>query len=201
MRTSGAPIRAEVTAATSDSYAPPVHRPSDTLAADAAATAALRAALARGDRDALADAVKDGQPPLLLAVSGNGPQMRSHSTREFMAGVAIAQHFGRPSTPTDQAWIETLFGHVKGEWPHLEKIIEPAAPPPSSRSPAGSTTASGCTPGSATSPPTTNTKAAATPSAGPAATAWPGPAWRTSTTVETKGTPNHEHDPRLVRQL
>ena len=25
----------------------------------------------------------------------------------------------------DQAWIETLFGHVKGEWPHLEKITDP----------------------------------------------------------------------------
>jgi putative transposase len=96
-------------------------------AADAAATAALRAAIRSGDRDALTDAVTSGQPPLLLAVSDNGPQMRSHTTREFMAGVAIAQHFGRPHTPTDQAWIETLFGHVKGEWPHLEKITDPAA--------------------------------------------------------------------------
>ena len=52
--------------------------------------------------------------------------MRSHTTREFMAAVAIAQHFGRPHTPTDQAWIETLFGHVKGEWPHLEAIRDPA---------------------------------------------------------------------------
>ena len=61
---------------------------------------------------------------MLLAVSDNGPQMRSHTTREFLAGVAIAQHFGRPHTPTDQAWIESLFGHVKTEWPHLEKIID-----------------------------------------------------------------------------
>ncbi len=52
--------------------------------------------------------------------------MRSHSTREFLAGVAIAQQFGRPGTPTDQAWIETLFGYVKSEWPHLEKIRDPA---------------------------------------------------------------------------
>jgi transposase InsO family protein len=96
-------------------------------AADAATTTALRAAICSGDRDALTDAVASGQPPLLLAVSDNGPQMRSHTTREFMAGVAIAQHFGRPHTPTDQAWIETLFGHVKGEWPHLEKITDPAA--------------------------------------------------------------------------
>jgi putative transposase len=28
-------------------------------------------------------------------------------------------------TRADQAWIETLFGHVKGEWPHLEKITDP----------------------------------------------------------------------------
>jgi putative transposase len=67
----------------------------------------------------------DGQIPLLLAISDNGPQMRSHSTREFLAGVAIAQQFGRPHTPQDQAWIETLSGHAKGEWPHLEKIRDP----------------------------------------------------------------------------
>ena len=43
-----------------------------------------------------------------------------------MALCAIAQHFGRPGTPTDQAWIETLFGHIKAEWPHLERIDDPA---------------------------------------------------------------------------
>ena len=85
----------------------------------------LRAALLSGERDQLETVVADGQLPLLLAVSDNGPQMRSHTTREFLAGVHIAQHFGRPHTPTDQAWIETLFGHVKGEWPHLEKITDP----------------------------------------------------------------------------
>jgi putative transposase len=93
--------------------------------ADELGTAALRAALLSGDRDRVAELTGDGQLPLLLAVSDNGPQMRSHSTREFLAGVAIAQQFGRPHTPTDQAWIETLFGHVKGEWPHLEKIRDP----------------------------------------------------------------------------
>lgn len=64
-------------------------------------------------------------PPILLAVSDNGPQMTSGSTREFMAMCAIAQHFGRPGTPTDQAWIESLFSHVKAEWPHLDKIRDP----------------------------------------------------------------------------
>jgi len=88
-------------------------------------TEQLRQALLSGQADQLTDAVEGGQVPLLLAVSDNGPQMRSHTTREFLAGVHIAQHFGRPHTPTDQAWIETLFGHVKGEWPHLEKITDP----------------------------------------------------------------------------
>lgn len=92
---------------------------------DALATDALRAALACGKPDALADLVAAGQVPLLLAISDNGPQMRSYSTREFLAAVAIAQQFGRPHTPQDQAWIETLFGHVKGEWPHLEAIRDP----------------------------------------------------------------------------
>lgn len=83
--------------------------------ADARATQALRQALLSGDRDQVACHAETGQIPLLLAVSDNGPQMRSHTTREFLAGVAIAQQFGRPHTPTDQAWSETLFGHVKAE--------------------------------------------------------------------------------------
>ena len=64
----------------------------------------------------------DASGPILLAMSDNGPQMTSGSTREFMALCAIAQRFGRPGTPADQAWIESLFGHVKAEWPHLEAI-------------------------------------------------------------------------------
>jgi len=64
-------------------------------------------------------------PPVLLAVSDNGPQMTSGSTREFMAMCAIAQHFGRPGTPTDQAWSESLFSHTKADWPHLDRIRDP----------------------------------------------------------------------------
>ena len=70
--------------------------------------------------------VDDEQRPILLAVCDNGPQMTSGSTREFMALCAIAQHFGRPGTPTDQAWIESLNGHVKAEYPHLLAIRDPA---------------------------------------------------------------------------
>jgi transposase InsO family protein len=65
-------------------------------------------------------AVDDLSRPLLLAVSDNGPQMTSGSTREFLALCSIVQHFGRPHTPTDQAPIESFFGHVKGEWPHCD---------------------------------------------------------------------------------
>ena len=60
--------------------------------------------------------------PILLAVSDNGPQMRSGSTREFMAMCAIAQHFGRPGTPTDQAWIKLAVlacqGRLAAPGPH-----------------------------------------------------------------------------------
>jgi transposase InsO family protein len=70
--------------------------------------------------------VDDETRPILLAVSDNGPQMTSGSTREFLALCAIAQHFGRPHTPTDQAWIESLNGHVKAEYPHLLAIRDPA---------------------------------------------------------------------------
>lgn len=68
----------------------------------------------------------DDEMPILLAVSDNGPQMTSGSTREWMALHALAMHLGRPGTPTDQAHIESLFSHVKGEWPHLLGIRDPA---------------------------------------------------------------------------
>lgn len=81
--------------------------------------------------DSLLDELRAGvvpeldELPVLLALSDNGPQMTSTATKTFMTGVRIAQHFGRPGTPNDQAWIESLFGHVKTEHPHLEKIKDP----------------------------------------------------------------------------
>ena len=62
--------------------------------------------------------------PVLLVMSDNGPQMTSGATREFMALCWLATHYGRPGTPTDQAWIESLFGHLKTEQPHLELIAD-----------------------------------------------------------------------------
>lgn len=70
--------------------------------------------------------VPDGDElPVLLALSDNGPQMTSGTTKAFMAGARIATHFGRPGTPNDQAWIESFFGHLKGEHPYLDKIVDP----------------------------------------------------------------------------
>jgi putative transposase len=81
-----------------------------------------------GRAERLADpADPDADQPILLAVSDNGPQMTSGSTREFMALHAIATHFGRPGVPTDQAPVESFFGHLKHEWPYLTRITDPAA--------------------------------------------------------------------------
>jgi putative transposase len=48
-------------------------------------------------------------PPILVAWSDNGSEMTAIDTRQFMALMAIAQHHGRPGTPTDQAHIESLW--------------------------------------------------------------------------------------------
>jgi len=69
--------------------------------------------------------IDDPARPILLAVSDNGPAMTSVDTRAYMVMMAIAQHHGRPHTPTDQARIESFFGHVKHEWPHLNDITDP----------------------------------------------------------------------------
>ncbi|MGZ6590220.1 MAG: transposase, partial [Solirubrobacteraceae bacterium] len=66
-------------------------------------------------------------PPILVAWSDNGSEMTAIDTRQFMALMAIAQHHGRPGTPTDQAHIESFFSHLKGDWPHLVEIADPAA--------------------------------------------------------------------------
>lgn len=79
-----------------------------------------------GRHERLADpAAPDPDQPVLLAVSDNGAQMTSGSTREFMALHAIATHFGRPGVPTDQAPVESFFGHLKHDWPHLTRLAHP----------------------------------------------------------------------------
>jgi putative transposase len=51
--------------------------------------------------------------------------MTAADTRSFMALRSIAHHFGRPGVPTDQAPIESVFGHIKADWPHLEEVTDP----------------------------------------------------------------------------
>ena len=100
-----------------------------------------------------------------MAISDNGTEMSCRDTRRFMAVCSIVQHFGRPSTPTDQAWIETLWGHVKYEHPHLLAIADPAVLAAELERIQVHYNPSGSTKPSDMSPPTTNTKAEATPSA------------------------------------
>jgi transposase InsO family protein len=83
-------------------------------------------ALRLADLDDQSVADDDPTVPLLVAISDNGSEMKCRDTRKFMAVCSIVQHFGRPSTPTDQAWIESLWGHVKYEHPHLMAISDPA---------------------------------------------------------------------------
>jgi putative transposase len=66
----------------------------------------------------------DGEP-VLVAWSDNGPEMTAGDTRIFMALMSILQH-RRPGVPQDQAHVESFFGHLKREWPHLTRIEDPA---------------------------------------------------------------------------
>jgi putative transposase len=76
------------------------------------------------------DGTPAGDPdsgPILVAWSDNGAEMTATDTRAFMALMTIAQHHGRPGTPTDQAHVESFFSHLKGDWPHLSEIRDPGA--------------------------------------------------------------------------
>jgi putative transposase len=78
------------------------------------------------DTDGKPPAADDDGMPVLIAWSDNGTEMTAIDTRKFMALMAITQHHGRPGTPTDQAHIESFFSHLKGDWPHLVAIRDPA---------------------------------------------------------------------------
>jgi putative transposase len=79
------------------------------------------------DADGLPPSIEDDGLPVLIAWSDNGSEMTAIDTRKFMALMAITQHHGRPGTPTDQAHIESFFSHLKGDWPHLTGLADPAA--------------------------------------------------------------------------
>ena len=78
------------------------------------------------DHDGRPPARDDDEVPVLIAWSDNGSEMTAIDTRKFMALMAITQHHGRPGTPTDQAHIESFYSHLKGDWPHLTTIRDPA---------------------------------------------------------------------------
>jgi putative transposase len=139
--------------------------------------------------------------PVMIAMSDNGPQMRSHSTKEFMAACAIMQRFGRPGTPTDRPGSSRCSGMSKATGRTWRRSVTPANLPPNSTASGSSTTPSGCTPASATSPPTTNTTAAETPSARPAVTDSPRHDRHASHTVEAKQGTHHERAPNLAGYL
>ncbi len=84
-------------------------------------------------------------------------------TREFMALMAIAQHHGRPGTPTDQAHVESFFSHLKADWPHLTQIRDPAVLDTELDRVRIEYNTVRLHAASTTSPPTTSTTAAATP--------------------------------------
>ena len=142
-------------------------------------------------------AVDDPSRPLLLAVSDNGPQMTSGSTREFLALCSIVQHFGRPHTPTDQAPIESFFGHVKGEWPHLERIRDPDELRAELEVVRAHYNTVRLHAGSAMSPPTTSTAAAAPRSARPAARDLRGLAVGASPTIASTARRPGRDDPQM----
>jgi transposase InsO family protein len=137
----------------------------------------------------------DPTRPLLLAVSDNGPQMTSGSTREFLALCSIAQHFGRPHTPTDQARSRASSGTSRASGPTWNRSATPTSSALNWRWSAATTTPSGCTPASATSPPTTSTAAAAPRSARPAGTASSGLAVGVSPTIASTARRPGRDDP------
>ena len=131
--------------------------------------------------------VDDETLPVLLAVSDNGTEMTSTTTRAFLATMSIAQHFGRPGTPTDQAWIESLWSHIKCEWPHLNRITDPAVLAAELERARRHYNTVRLHEGIGYVTPTTNTKAAATRSAPPAAKASPPPTPPAAPTTEPSG--------------
>jgi hypothetical protein len=166
--------------------------------ADERATAALREAITSGEKDKAGDLAGGGQVPMLLAISDNGPQMRSVSTREFLAGVAIAQQSGRPHTPRIRPGSRPCSATSKANGRTWRRSATLATSTPSWTTSAPSTTACACTPRSATSPPTTSTKAEVMPSARPAATDSPRRARPASTTVETHPRRTSDHEPPVA---
>jgi len=63
------------------------------------------------DQALLAEGLTQANAPRSL--SDRGPQMRSHSTRDFFRELGVIQLLARPRTPNDNAHVESLFSTVK----------------------------------------------------------------------------------------
>jgi len=50
---------------------------------------------------------------MLVSFSDRGSPMKAVKTRSFLESIGIPVHFGRPHTPEDQAWIESLIKDLK----------------------------------------------------------------------------------------
>jgi len=63
-------------------------------------------------------------PPSPAPPGSGCPQLhRLAATRRWRRSLTSTRIDNASRRP--QAWIESLFGHVKGDWPHLEKITDP----------------------------------------------------------------------------
>jgi hypothetical protein len=163
------------------------------LEAEGLLTNEIRARLATLD-----ETVPDGdadEVPLLLAVSDNGTEMKSRDTRKFLAACSIAQHFGRRSTPTDQAWIETL-GPRQAREPDPDDHHRPGRVGRRTRTDPGPLQHDPAARGHwLCHPQTTNTKAEATPSGLPVEPDSTRPTRTAATGTEHSGT---THDPERL---
>ena len=141
---------------------------------------------------------EDEDGPILVAWSDNGSEMKSIDTRQFMALMAIAQHHGRPGTPTDQAHVESFLQpsegrlaapdrhHRSGRARHRARPdphrVQHGSPPRLDR---------------VRHPPTTNTTAAGRRSGAPAPPGSSAPAPSGSSRIEpARHDPAHRHQQR-----
>ena len=100
-------------------------------------------------QDGLVDpTVDDPARPVLLALSDNGPQMTSGSTREFMACARSTSTSAAPARPPTRPGSSRCSATSRPNGPICCASATRRPSAPSSRSSASATTRCGCTPGS-----------------------------------------------------
>jgi putative transposase len=91
---------------------------------DARDSARLPDALRCGDRVVVEAVTAEGELPLLLAVSDNGPQDAGPTPPGSSSPACTSPSTSAARTPRQTKPGSRPFGQVKGEWPHLEKITD-----------------------------------------------------------------------------